>query len=53
MFSKGGAEVLVLTVRFEALTTLPAGRGNIRVDYSRVIGEMEKGYSILGAADEP
>ena len=53
MFSKGGGEVLVLTVRFEALQTLPAGRGNIRVDYSRIIGELEEGYSVLGPAREP
>ena len=53
MFSKGGGEVLVLTVRFEALQTLPAGRGNIRVDYSRIIGELEEGYSVLGPAKEP
>jgi|GEM_PF-1939025 len=53
MFSKGGGEVLVLTVRFEPLQTLPAGRGNIRVDYSRIIGELEEGYSVLGPAKEP
>ena len=53
MFSKDGSEVLVLTVRFEALQTLPAGRGNIRVDYSRIIGELEEGYSVLGPAREP
>ena len=53
MFSKGGGEVLVLTVRFEPLQTLPAGRGNIRVDYSRIIGELEEGYSVLGPAREP
>ncbi len=53
MFSKGGGEVLVLTVRFEPLQTLPAGRGNIRVDYSRIIGELEQGYSVLGPAKEP
>ena len=52
-FSKGGGEVLVLTVRFEPLQTLPAGRGNIRVDYSRIIGELEEGYSVLGPAKEP
>ena len=53
IFSKGGAEVLVLTVRFESLATPPAGRGNIRVDYSRVFGALEQGYTILGPADEP
>lgn len=53
IFSKGGSEVLILTVRFEAIQTLPAGRGNIRVDYSRVVGELEDGYEILGPAEEP
>ncbi len=53
MFSKSGGEVLVLTVRFEALQTLPAGRGNIRVDYSRMIGELDAGYTVLGTAKEP
>lgn len=52
MFSKDG-KVLVLTVRFEPLQTLPAGRGNIRVDYSRVIGEFDSGYTVLGPAREP
>lgn len=52
MFSKDG-KVLVLTVRFEPLQTLPAGRGNIRVDYSRVLGEFDSGYTILGPANEP
>ncbi len=52
MFSKDG-KVLVLTVRFEPLQTLPAGRGNIRVDYSRVIGEFDSGYTVLGPAKEP
>ena len=53
MFSKGGAEVLVLSVRFEAIATLPAGRGNIRVDYSRVLGDIEEGFRVLGPAEEP
>ena len=53
MFSKGGAEVLVLSVRFEPLETLPAGRGNIRVDYSRVLGDIEEGFRVLGPAEEP
>lgn len=53
MFSKGDSEVMVLTVRFEPLATLPSGRGNIRVDYARVIGDLDDGYTVLGIADEP
>ena len=53
MFSKGGGTILVLTVRYEPYSTLPAGRGAIRVDYSRVIGDVGDGYDVLGPADEP
>lgn len=53
LFSKSDGTVLVLTIRFEPYDTLPAGRGAIRVDYARVIGEFDAGYQILGPADEP
>lgn len=53
MFSNGDGAVLVLTIRFEPYASLPSGRGAIRVDYARVIGEISKGYEILGPADEP
>ncbi len=53
IFSKGNEEVLILKVRWEALETLPAGRGNIRVDYTRGLGALDKGYTVLGPAEEP
>lgn len=53
LFSKGEGPVLVLTIRFEPYNTLPAGRGAIRVDYARVVGEFDGGYEVLGPAEEP
>jgi len=52
MFSKGN-ELLVMTVRFEAITTPPAGRGYIRCPYSRILQGIERGFEILGPAREP
>ncbi len=52
MFSKGN-EILVVTVRFEAITDPPAGRGYIRCPYSRILQGIESGYEILGPAREP
>jgi len=52
LFSKGN-ELLVVTVRFEAINTPPAGRGSIRCPYSRILQGIEKGFEILGPAREP
>jgi len=52
MFSKGN-EILVVTVRYEAITTPPAGRGYIRCPYSRILQGIESGFEILGPAREP
>ncbi len=52
MFSKGN-EILVVTVRFEAITDPPAGRGYIRCPYSRILQGIESGFEILGPAREP
>jgi len=52
MFSKGN-ELLVATVRFEAINTPPAGRGNIRCPYSRILQGIEEGFEVLGPAREP
>lgn len=53
LFTKNEGAVLVLTIHFEPYNTLPAGRGAIRVDYARVVGEFDDGYEVLGPADEP
>lgn len=50
MFSKGGEEVLVMRLEWEALTD---GRGNMRATFSRVLDKMPGGSTVLGVGEEP
>ncbi len=50
MFSKGGEEVLVMRLEWEALS---GQRGNMRGRFSRVLERLPKGSTVLGVAEEP
>lgn len=50
MFSKGGTEVLVMRLEWEALS---GQRGNMRGRFSRVLERLPGGYTVLGVAEEP